>query len=97
MNEDLKKIAELVTANIINTQKEILTSDEAAQYMGVSKSYLYKLTMNKAIPHYKPMGKICYFKRTELEAWLQTNRVSTEMELKQKAQSYCSKTYGKRK
>lgn len=84
-------MAELITANIINTQKEVLTSDEAARYMGISKSYLYKLTMNATIPCYKPMGKMVYFNRRELETWLLSNRASTDAELTQKAQSYCMK------
>lgn len=91
MNENQKTLVDLITANIINTTKEVLTSDEAARYMGVSKSYLYKLTMNAAIPCYKPTGKMVYFNRKELEAWLQSNRISTNAELSQKAQSYCMK------
>ena len=86
MAEEMKELADLITANIISTTKEVLTSDEAAKYMGVSKSYLYKLTMQQKIPHYKPMGKMCYFNRLELEEWLQANRVATADELSQRAQ-----------
>lgn len=89
MAEELKQVADLITANTIFCTKEVLTSDEAAKYMGVSKSYLYKLTMRQQIPHYKPMGKMCYFNRLELEQWLQNNRVSTDTEIEQKAQAYC--------
>jgi len=67
MTEDLKQVADEVTANTIFCTKEVLTSDEAARYMGISKSYLYKLTMRGEIPHFKPMGKMCYFNRVELE------------------------------
>ena len=72
----------------INT-KEVLTSDEAARYMGVSLSWLYKLTARQQIPHYKPTGKMCYFNRKELEQWLQRNRIATDEELSQQAQAYC--------
>lgn len=89
--EHVRRLADLITANIINTQKEVLTSDEAARYMGISKSYLYKLTMKREIPCYKPLGKVVYFNRKELETWLQSNRVSTDTELNQKAQAYCIK------
>ena len=92
--EEKKAVADLVTANTIFCTKEVLTSDEAAKYMGVSKSYLYKLTMLKQIPHYKPMGKMCYFNRLELETWLQQNRCATDTELSQKAQSYCMQKGG---
>ncbi|MBR5715451.1 MAG: helix-turn-helix domain-containing protein [Bacteroidales bacterium] len=70
--------------------KEVLTTTEAAQYMGVSKSYLYKLTMRQEIPHYKPCGKMVYFNRVELVAWLQRNRVATNEEQDQRAQTHCS-------
>lgn len=96
MSEDLKKVADLITANTIFCTKEVLTSDEAARYMSVSKSYLYKLTMRQQIPHFKPMGKMCYFDRQELEQWLQSNRVATATEIEQQAQAYCMKKGGTR-
>ena len=74
------------------TNKEVLTSDEAARYMGMSKSYLYKLTMRRQIPHFKPLGKMCYFNRKELEAWLQRNRVATMDEIEMEAQAYCMRS-----
>ena len=77
LTDEELRIADYITANIVNCHKEVLTSDEAAQYTGISKSYLYKLTMLQKIPHYKPMGKMCYFNRLELEAWLQSNKVET--------------------
>lgn len=94
MSDDLKKVAELVTANIIFCTKEVLTSEEAAKYMGISRSYLYKLTMTGEIPHYKPMGKMCYFNRSELEQWLQSNRYATRDEVSQKANTYCMREKG---
>lgn len=96
MTEEWKRVADLITANTIFCTKEVLTSDEAAKYMGVSKSYLYKLTMRQQIPHYKPMGKMCYFNRLELEQWLQSNRVSTSTEISQQAQAYGMKKRGAR-
>ena len=73
------------------TSKTVLTFDEAAQFSGLSKSYLYKLTSQQRIPHFKPTGKLVYFNREELEAWLLQNRVSTTEEIEQKAQAYCMK------
>ena len=96
MEEELKQVADLITANTIFCTKEVLTSDEAARYLGISKSYLYKLTMRQAIPHYKPMGKMCYFNRLELEQWIQSNRVATADELSQQAQAYCMKKAGRK-
>ena len=75
--------------------KEVLTSEEVANYMGVSMSCLYKLTSRREIPHYKPTGKLCYFNRVEVEQWLQSNRVATGVELEQKAQAFCMKKGGR--
>ena len=72
-------------------QKAVLTTDETARYMGISKAYLYILTMKKLIPHYKPMGKVIYFLRSEVESWLQGNRVATLSEIESKAKTYCMK------
>ncbi|MDY5563063.1 MAG: helix-turn-helix domain-containing protein [Sodaliphilus sp.] len=87
----LQELSDLVADKTIFCTKEVLTSEEVARYMGVSRSYLYKLTMRREIPHYKPMGKICYFNRHEVEQWLQSNRVATDTELNNQANNYCMK------
>ncbi len=92
MSEDFKQLADLISANIIHCKKEVLTSEEAARYMGISKSYLYKLTMRQQIPFYKPMGKMCYFKRDELEQWLLQNRYETAEELEERADEFLSQS-----
>ena len=92
MSEEQKRLADLITANIISTTKEVLTTDEAARYLGVSKGTLYRMTMERQIPHYKsPTGRLCYFNRKEVEAWMQSVRVKTDDELEQKAQSMARK------
>jgi excisionase family DNA binding protein len=68
--------------------KEFLTFAEAAQFIGVSDSWLYKLTMQRQIPHFKPRGKMLYFNRLELEAWIQQNRIKTSDEIEQEAATY---------
>ena len=78
------------------TSKEMLTSDEVAWYLGISKAQLYMLTARRAIPHYKPTGKLLYFKRGEIDEWLQSNRVATDTEIADKALKYCSKKGGAR-
>lgn len=87
----LQELSDLVAEKTIFCTKEVLTSEEVARYMGVSRSYLYKLTMRREIPHYKPRGKICYFNRQEVEQWLQSNRVATDTELNNQANNYCKK------
>lgn len=86
--EDIKQQLDRIEISLSN-QKEVMTFEEAAQYTGLSKSYLYKLTSSAKIPHYKPAGKLCYFNRSELDQWLQQNRISTQDEIYSKAQTYC--------
>lgn len=89
--EDLTVIADRISADIRGCTKEVLTSDEVARYMGISKSYLYKLTMRREIPHFKPTGKLVFFNRAELEQWLQGNRIDTINESREQANAYCRK------
>ena len=83
--------ASQVASRVAINTKDVLTSDEAAAYLGVSKSFLYKLTMRKEIPHYKPNGKLCFFERLELNRWAEQNRCATDAELTDKAMAYSQK------
>ena len=38
-----------------------LTLKEAAEFLDLSQSHLYKLTSERKIPHFKPNGKKIYF------------------------------------
>jgi len=70
-------------------KKVVLTSKEAALYIGVSPRYIYQLIFHRKIPCYKsPTGR-CYFNKNELEEWMQSSRVSTDEEIGQKSQEYC--------
>ena len=53
--------------------KEVLTFDEASDYTGISRSYLYKLTASGRISHSKPNGKMLFFEKKKLEDWLLQN------------------------
>lgn len=69
-------------------QKSVLNLNEAAGFTGLSKSYMYKLTSRGEIPCYKPRGKKLYFKRTELEDWMLTNRKATTEDIEAEATRY---------
>lgn len=69
-------------------KRNLMTTAEAAEYIGVKKSYLMKLMMKKAIPYYKPNGKLCYFDEADLNHWLRRVRIPSEEELDQQAQKY---------
>ena len=73
LNAIERKLDELAVAN-----KDVLNLKEAARYLNVSCSHLYKLTYSKQIPHYKPRGKQVYFEKRELDKWLLQNRQTTK-------------------
>ena len=80
--EDALKMAGITT-------KDTLTFDEACIYTGLTKSWMYKLTSTKQIPHYKAGGKLCYFDRVELDKWMKQTRVSTIDEIEMQAHAHC--------
>lgn len=55
---------------LLRGQKTVLNFAEACEFTGLSKTYMYKLTHQGRIPHFKPHGKNIYFNREELEQWL---------------------------
>ena len=72
-------------------KKEVLNFNEAALYLDVSHSHLYKLTSKGAIPAYKPNGKKLYFNREELNNWLLSNKLTTKDEINTLADNYLIK------
>jgi excisionase family DNA binding protein len=72
-------------------RKEVLTFNEAANYLGVSHSNLYKMTSTGLVPSYKPNGKKLYFNRKELDLWLLSNKQFTKEEIEQQAADFLFK------
>jgi len=62
---------------------------EAAQYLGVSKSAMYKYTHTRTIPFHK-FGKRVIFYTKELDEWIKQNavRVKTREEIEREASEY---------
>jgi len=84
----LTELQELKNLTLLGT-KQALTMTDAALLTGLSKSHLYKLVCFKKIPYYKSAGgKITYFDKNELNAWMLQHRVKTSTELEQEAANY---------
>jgi excisionase family DNA binding protein len=65
--------------------KVYLTMKEAAEYLGTTVNYLYKLTSQQhRIPYYAP-GRKLLFKRAELDEWIEKSRVATDEEIRNKS------------
>lgn len=68
--------------------KKVLTFEEAAQYTGISKSTLYKMTSQKIVPHYKPTGKLIFFEKDELDQFLLSVRIKPQSEIEEAASTF---------
>lgn len=67
--------------------KAVLDLKETALYTGYSVGQLYRLTSGQQIPHYKK-GNRLYFRKSDLEAWMCSERVQTRKETESKAATY---------
>lgn len=83
LEERLERIERLLSSN-----KEVLTFEEACEYMGVSRSFLYKLTSRRQIPQSKPNGKMIFFERKKLNLWLLQNKRKSKAEIEAEALTY---------
>lgn len=87
LEERLDRIERLLVSN-----KTVLTFEQACDYTGISRSYLYKLTSSGDVPFSKPTGKIIFFSKEKLDNWLLQNSKKSNRELQNEALSYISKS-----
>lgn len=83
----LSELAQIKAYSLLGA-KNVLNIEDVVLLTGLSKGHLYKLTCTHQIPHYKPKGKLVYFDRGEIEAWMKQNRVNTTAEAEQQAIAY---------
>lgn len=71
---------------------ELINLEEAARFLGLKKSYLYKLTSTKQIPFYKYGGWVIAFDPAALQAWraARLQYVPTQAEQAAQAAAYCA-------
>ncbi len=56
-------------------KRAYLSTDEAAEYLGFSKSLLYKMTSKSVIKHIKITKKLLRFKKTDLDEFMDKYKV----------------------
>jgi len=64
-------------------QKRKLTAKEAASYLSISLSTLYKLTAASEIAYTKPNGKLIRFFKDDLDSWDNRMRIPSKYEVSQ--------------
>jgi excisionase family DNA binding protein len=86
LDERLSRIEKLLLS-----KKKVLTLEEASEYSGYAKGYLYKLTSAGDIPFSKPNGKNIFFDKDRLDNWLLQNESKSSQELEEEAFNYTMK------
>ena len=93
---DLQKRVETLE-DILEAGKEVLTVEEAAKFMGMARSSLYKMTSDQTIPFYRPNGKMIFFEKSDILSWIRKNRVSSREEIEEEARLHMRKLSEKAK
>ena len=68
-----------------------MNSDQAAEYLGIAKSTLYKYTHGRLIPTYKPSPRVLRFLQSDLDNFIRNKRVKSMDELDVIASDYLVK------
>ena len=84
----LNKLTAIESLLEVTNQTKPLTLVEAAKFLDLSRSHLYKLTSERKIPHFKPNGKKIYFDESELVQWLKRKPARIREETEEEAASY---------
>ena len=87
---DLQKRVETLE-DMLEAGKEVLTVEEAAKFMGMARSSLYKMTSDQTIPFYRPNGKMIFFEKSDILSWIRKNRVSSREEIEEEARLHMQK------
>jgi len=60
---------------------------ETAAYLKISKATLYGMTSKRTLPYYKHGHRI-YFRKNELDEWINKGKVKTQEEIEAEASTY---------
>ena len=71
--------------NTQKTKEPLIRLDRAIEITGFSRSYIYKMTHLKQMPHYKPTNGRLYFYESEILDFLSRNRQSADYEIAEQA------------
>lgn len=71
----------------------IYDSTEAAKYLRISKQTLYGYVFYNSIVNYKN-GKRLYFRKADLDAWIEKGRRKTQEEINDEAEKYIKRKGG---
>ena len=85
-------LAELTKAIRMMTivQRDVMDSEDAALYLGIEQRTLMEHARRGDVPYY-PHGRRLWFRRSELDQWILTNRSASQEEIERMARAYARK------
>lgn len=73
--EELKPMFHFIQKSLKKEDTVLMKITDVANYLNVSKQYIYKLTHENKIPHKKPTEKLLLFRKKEIDDWLDSHQV----------------------
>lgn len=89
MDDKIKIELQKIKMYTLLLAKNYLNVDDMVEYTGLSKSIIYRKMRAKEIPFSKPSGKCAFFRKSDVDAWLGSNRISSASEVEEQAARYC--------
>jgi len=87
MEQKIEQLESLLQT-LLSLQSEAISVDGLMALTGWTKGYIYKLTSKGILAVYKPNGKTSFYKKSEIESYLLSNRKATITEIKTEAADY---------
>lgn len=85
INTQILAALDEVKRNTLLAAKKVLNVDDVVTLTGMTKAYIYTLTSKREIPFYKPNGRLIFFNRDEIEAWMMRGKVTPDSETEEAA------------
>lgn len=81
MDAELNKRLKNIEKMSVLAAKRMLSVKDVSLLTGFSETYIRKLVRESKLPYYRPMGKMIFFDRAEIDSFLRTNRTPSAQEL----------------
>jgi len=93
MDTNLKEIVNSLASieSLLLSQKTTFNLKDFCDYTGLSSSFAYKLTAGRKIRFSCPNGKLIFFKKEDVDAYLMSNPKCTIEDIEQSAINYVTR------
>lgn len=85
MIEEIKEQLDRIENYAQIASKSVLNINEAAFILGMQPRTVRKMVLQHTVPVYKPNRSVLYFKKSDLEDWMLSNRIASSEEIESKA------------